>query len=83
MATAKVPCSQAIHLHVAEITPTTVSLAWQAPAVGTPPIYFTVFYRATSASAWVIGALVATPSAVVRGLRPSTEYAFEVLSHNW
>lgn len=82
MAAIKVPVSQVTGLHTTSVAPTKVALAWKAPAEGTPPIGYTVFYRKHGAVQWIIGATSKVTQATVAALHPSTQYEFEIFAHN-
>lgn len=82
MAVTKVPVSQVTGLHTTSVKPTQVALAWNAPASGTPPITFSVFYRQHGAPQWLVGATSKVTHATVSALKPSTKYDFEILARN-
>jgi len=78
-----VPPSQVTNVHMTSMTATSVTLAWNAPATGTPPFKFTVYFRKTGTTAyWTVGATSTLTTATVRGLTPKTSYQFEVAASN-
>lgn len=79
---APVAPSQALRVHVVANNPRSITLAWNVPTIGTRPFAYTVFYRLHGAAFWSVGAVTKVPTAVVRGLKPSSEYEFEIMTHN-
>lgn len=82
MAVTRVPVSQVTGLHTTTVGPTSVALAWKAPAKGTPPIHYSVFYRKTGVIVWAVGARTDDTKATVSSLHPSTKYEFEIFCRN-
>lgn len=82
MAATRVPVSEITGLRVSNLAPTSVALAWIAPARGTPPIRYSVFYRKRGAGTWLVGAVTHDIKATVLSLHPSTQYEFEIFSYN-
>jgi hypothetical protein len=78
-----VPPSQCTDLRETKKTSTSVTLEWKAPATGTKPIHYTVFYKTMHAEYWSVGATSEeATTATVTGLKPSTEYEFEIFAHS-
>lgn len=74
---------QITRLRTTNILPTSVSLAWNAPATGTQPIYYTVFFKLRTSATWSIGAASITrTAATITGLKPSTLYDVQIIAHN-
>ena len=63
-------------------SPTTAVVSWKAPATGTPPYNYQVFYRLTGTTSWQTGPTSQTSPAVVSGLQPGTQYDFGVWASN-
>jgi hypothetical protein len=81
--TSRVPPSPAQNLQATLVQATAITVAWTAPASGTPPLTYTINYRVTGTTAWQIlavtgGALTVT----IIGLTASTEYDIEVVTSN-
>jgi hypothetical protein len=77
-----VPPSQVTNVHMTSMTATSVTLAWKAPATGTPPFKFTVYFRKTGTMPYSVGATSALTTATVHNLTPKTSYQFEVAASN-
>lgn len=70
---------------VSATSPTSSSLvvAFSAPASGTTPFSYQVYYRVTGTPAWnAFGSAITTTSITVIGLNASTSYDFEVSATN-
>ena len=81
--TAAIPPSPAQNLTAILVQANAVTLAWGAPATGSPPFIYSINYRVTGSTIWQNflvgqGALTVT----VINLIPLTSYDFEVLSQN-
>jgi hypothetical protein len=81
-AAGRIPPGQITELRASHLAPTHVSLTWKAPATGTKPIRYVVFFRRKSSDWWTVGATTEATSAEVTDLRPDTEYFFEVEAFN-
>jgi glucose/arabinose dehydrogenase len=64
-------------------TPFTVTLTWNAPVGGSPPINYQINYRTHNAASWVAYPTTASATtAIVSGLNPATNYDFQINAFN-
>lgn len=78
----KVPPATVTGLRVTTLGPTTLTLVWVAPAKGTPPIRYTVFFKRKSDQWWSVGATTPSLTASLTKLIPKTTYDLEVMASN-
>lgn len=79
----KVPVSPVTGLRATQVSPTSVSLTWNAPSQGTPPLNYSVRYRKKGTITWLEGASTTNRTkATVTPLHPATTYQFEIVCRN-
>ena len=74
-----------VNLTSGALTTTTVPLSWSANTTGSgTPIQYEVSYQVvgSATNAWALFGVTTTPSLVVTGLVPSTQYNFSVIAIN-
>lgn len=74
---------QVVGLVSGTVTSGSVALSWSAPSAGGAPAGYTVQYRVTGTSAWIVFAAgVTLTGATVTGLNAATAYDFSVFASN-
>ena len=69
------------YVRATDVTHSTVSLSWHASNAPGRTVHYSVFYRGPGATRWSVGAVSSGLSATVTGLKPETEYEFEIFAH--
>ena len=59
-----------------------VLVTWTPPAIGTPPLTYTVLYRQSGTTAWTPGPVVTASSATVLNLASGVPYDFQIVTRN-
>lgn len=70
-----------IGVNTAATTSSSIEITWSA-SLSTPAPSYTVQYRVTGTTAWSFGVATSGTYAIIGGLKPNTEYDFQVYAQN-